>query len=57
MNLPTELPAAPISADHLSMCKFASEDEQKYRPVWKAVKHFVQTLGTSKNRLELKMQL
>ena len=48
MNLPTELPAAPISADHLSMCKFAFEDEQKYRPVWKAVKHFVQTLGTSK---------
>ena len=27
------------------MCKFASEDEQKYRPVWMAVKYFVETLG------------
>jgi hypothetical protein len=24
------------------MCKFASEDEQKYRPVWKAVKQLVE---------------
>ena len=24
MNLPTELPAAPISADHQSMCRFGS---------------------------------
>ena len=48
LNLPTELPAAPIYADHRSMCKFASRDEQKYKPVWKAVEHFVKTLGTQK---------
>ena len=44
LNLPTELPAAPISADHRNMCKFASVDEQKYSPVWRAVKQFVETL-------------
>ena len=48
MNLSTELPAAPIDADHWSICKFASRDEQKYRPVWKAVEHFVKTLCTQK---------
>ena len=26
------------------MCKFASEDEQKYKPVWKAVKNMVEYL-------------
>ena len=46
MNLPTELPAAPISADHRSMCKFAFEGEQKYKPVWKAVKNMVEFLCT-----------
>ena len=44
LNLPNELPAVPISADHRSMCKFASVDEQKYKPVWRAVKHFVETI-------------
>ena len=48
LNLPTELPAAPIFADHRSMCKFASRDEQKYKPVWRAVKHFVETISTQK---------
>ena len=32
---------APIFADHRSMCKFRSKDEQKYRPVWKTVKQLV----------------
>jgi len=40
LNISSEI-SAPISADHRSMCRFASEDEQKYRPVWKAVKHLV----------------
>ena len=40
LNLPSEL-SAPIFADHRSMCKFGSKDEQKYRPVWKAVKQLV----------------
>ena len=48
MGLPLETPV-PISADHQSMCKFASEDEQKYRPVWKAVKQVVDLVERGKS--------
>ena len=48
MGLPLETPV-PISADHQSMCKFASEDEQKYRPVWKAVKQLVDLVERGKS--------
>lgn len=36
MNLPNEK-AVPIEADHRTMCKFSSEDSEKYRPVWEAI--------------------
>ena len=44
LGLSTESPPVPISADHQGMCKFASQDEQKYKPVWKAVEKFVELL-------------
>ena len=44
LGLSTESPV-PISADHRSMCKFASQDEQKYKPVWKAVEKLVELVA------------
>ena len=46
MNLPTELPPVPVFVDHRNMCKFASAEEQKYKPVWRAVRDFVESLCT-----------
>jgi hypothetical protein len=40
LNLPNEV-SSPIQANHRTMCKFSSIDDQRYRPVWKAIKHLV----------------
>jgi len=46
LNLPSEI-ATPISADHRSMCRFAFAEEQKYRPVWRAIKSLVADISQS----------
>ncbi|KAH0559684.1 hypothetical protein GP486_003804 [Trichoglossum hirsutum] len=54
LNLPNEK-AIPIQANHKTICKFPSVDDQKYKPVWKAIKNLADELtetdpGSSSSR-------
>ncbi|KAI9766209.1 MAG: hypothetical protein M1839_005011 [Geoglossum umbratile] len=41
LNLPNEIAVGVVGANHKSICKFRRADNQKYSPVWRAVKNLV----------------
>jgi hypothetical protein len=41
LNLPNEIAVGVAGANHKSICKFSRADDQKYSPVWRAIKNLV----------------
>ena len=40
MNI-TQEEALPIEGDHREMCRFKDVDEQRFQPVWNAIRHLI----------------